>query len=578
MNLPSPRSLTLAVSTTLLAACGGSGDTNAARAPATGAPKAAATTVDANALAAEIADTLQACSYDGAPVKVNAGAAGGEPPADCRDMVATIMNHTGLPQNFDVIEADVPNAAAVILLDDQKLPHRVIAFNRGFIDQVRSATQDNRWAPVSIMAHEIGHHLSGHTIMPGGSQPPTELEADKFSGFVLYKMGASLDDSLKAMVSLVPDGPDGPTHPGRGRRVTAISEGWRQACQQTGGTSCAAGTTVASRTPLQSPVDPAQPVPSAAPVAPAAAPVAATVAAAVPNTATVAATSTRDVLPAPGSTPSKFNRFVYDAFGVLSRDGRERVQQAMFEHARTTGVEVVTLLVDDLHGMKAEDYAYAMMRQLRVGKLDVGNGAVIVVAPNQNDAAIAMGPGVMLENAYALKSDLQRLRNFLDMGWSWCRKKGDCGGWTENFFGASEHVAAGTRHWEWTIRYPDLQSMLDTYQRTFQARMKSGERYEPSKDPTWRKLARVTGTIVDLTPPKGDKKRFISDIHERRVGPAMLVHADNGREVMAYMNPRTAALMPSGALREGATDSFVVRESNLALDTPQFDVLSYDLR
>ena len=28
------------------------------------------------------------------------------------------------------------------------------------------------------VAHEIGHHLQGHTIQRGGSRPPIELEAD----------------------------------------------------------------------------------------------------------------------------------------------------------------------------------------------------------------------------------------------------------------------------------------------------------------------------------------------------------------------------------------------------------------
>ncbi len=139
-----------------------------------------------NLVAAQIADTLQACSYDGSPVRFGMG---GEAPRDCRDMIAQVMAFTGLPQNFAVTEADVPNAAAAILLDKQKLPHRVIAFNPQFIEQVRRETGGNPWSPVSVMAHEAGHHLAGHTIQPGGSQPPIELEADKFSGFVLYKMG-----------------------------------------------------------------------------------------------------------------------------------------------------------------------------------------------------------------------------------------------------------------------------------------------------------------------------------------------------------------------------------------------------
>ena len=143
-----------------------------------------------------------------------------------QQVVAEIMKYTGLPQNFDVLpHPQVPNAAAVILVGDDKLPHRVIAYNEKFMADVQKATANNNWAPISIMAHEVGHHLSGHTIQPGGSQPPTELEADKFSGYVLYKMGALLADAQKAMNTLVPEA-DGATHPGRSKRVRAIQEGW----------------------------------------------------------------------------------------------------------------------------------------------------------------------------------------------------------------------------------------------------------------------------------------------------------------------------------------------------------------
>lgn len=555
------RPLALAIPLALLAGCGGAG--TSAAPSSTPTARTAKAPVNREALAAEIADTLQACSYDGAPVKVDPKTGGAEPPADCRDMVGTIMRHTGLPQNFDVVEADVPNAAAVILLDDHKLPHRVIAFNPKFMDVVRAATKGDRWAPVSVLAHEIGHHLSGHTIMPGGSQPPTELEADKFSGFVLYKMGASLDDSLAAMRALVPEGPDGPTHPGRGKRVAAITDGWKEACMQQGSRGCTGGESVAS-TPAQSPVDDA-PTPRPAPIA-------------VPTTPTTAAVARgADVLPAPGSTPSKFNRFVYDEFGMLDPAEKQRMETRMFQLARDTGVEVVTLLVDDLHGMSAQDYAWAMMRQLRVGKLDVGNGAVLVAAPQQNEAAIAMGPGVMLELRDYLDLDTGRLRSFNQLGWPTCRKYGHCEAWTEQFFGATKHIADMTKHWEWTIRYPSLQAMQQVYNAGLKSRMADGARYDPNTDPTWRKIARIEATVTDLA-PTGGVKSGLNDISIKRIGPALRARTADGQDIVLYMDPHTAGLQPAGALQVGRRYSFVAREQFIGGTPPQFAVLSYDLR
>lgn len=191
-------------------------------------------------LAAELAAALQACSYDGSPVTfsppdLSKGGSSG------KQVVAEIMRYTGLPANFVVVEGKVPNAAAVIMAGPDKVPRRVIAYNPTFMGEVIRATQANNWAPVSIMAHEIGHHLSGHTIVAGGSQPPIELESDKFSGFVLYKMGAPLKDAQNAIATLIPEA-DGQTHPGRKKRLAAVANGWIEACElQGGGAQCQTG-------------------------------------------------------------------------------------------------------------------------------------------------------------------------------------------------------------------------------------------------------------------------------------------------------------------------------------------------
>ena len=127
------------------------------------------------------------------------------------------------PVEFVVTAGPVTNAAALVMLDEARVPRRVIAFNPDFINSTRQQTQGNAWAPVSIMAHEIGHHLSGHTITEGGSRPQIELEADKFSGFVLQKMGASLADATKAILTFGSE-TDQATHPGRDRRASAIAQ------------------------------------------------------------------------------------------------------------------------------------------------------------------------------------------------------------------------------------------------------------------------------------------------------------------------------------------------------------------
>lgn len=74
-------------------------------------------------------------------------------------------------------------------------------------------------------------YLNGHTLIPGGSRPPTELEADSFSGFVLYKMGANLEEAQAAMNAIASE-KGSETHPPKRSRLAAIESGWTKAKDQ----------------------------------------------------------------------------------------------------------------------------------------------------------------------------------------------------------------------------------------------------------------------------------------------------------------------------------------------------------
>ena len=511
------------------------------------AQKTAATAKPSKAqLVAELAATLQACSYDGSPVAfsppdLSKGGSSG------KQVVAEIMKYTGLPANFVVVEGQVPNAAAVIMAGPDKVPRRVIAYNPSFMGDVIRATKANNWAPVSIMAHEIGHHLSGHTIVPGGSQPPIELESDKFSGFVLYKMGAPLADAQRAIATLIPEA-DGETHPGRRKRLAAIANGWTEACElQGGGAACQGG----------KPVGVAQ--------APAAAPSAA-------PAATTAPAAVAQVLPKADTAalPSKGGAFIYDEFGILDPAIRAQFEKQMRDHAEKTGVEIVTLLVKDLDGKTAEEYAHAMIRQLRVGKLDVGNGAVLVVAPEQNQAAAVLGAGVALEMGSHDKGE--QLVRWIKLAWPLCKKKNACGGWTENLMGAADHLRRDTSHADWTIAYTSLGDL----QKADAA--ESGKSVKPQDSKTWRKITRLSGTVESLNPPTGVKSAYVNESKVKDGKRAVLMRSSEGLTTMLYVDPRTEALMPGGKLQEGKAYTVIARSNLLSWnpkDTQSLDLLSY---
>jgi ribosomal protein S19 len=143
--------------------------------------------------------------------------------ASAEKVVQDIMSVIGLRANFELrASSDIPTAAAVI-----KKGSRYILYNPKFMSNIVSAT-GNKWTAVSIMAHEIGHHLNGHTLDSETSKPATELEADEFSGFVLQRMGASLPDAQAAMAAIA-SLKGSHTHPPKNQRLTAIASGWGKA-------------------------------------------------------------------------------------------------------------------------------------------------------------------------------------------------------------------------------------------------------------------------------------------------------------------------------------------------------------
>jgi hypothetical protein len=129
-----------------------------------------------------------------------------------------ITDASGISQNFTLLAADIPNAAAVIMYNK-----RYILYNQTFIYNI--SQRINYWASLSILAHEVGHHLNGHSLIPGGSRPSLELEADMFSGFILGRLGADLEQAQSAINNVAPIN-NSNSHPGRSARLAAVANGW----------------------------------------------------------------------------------------------------------------------------------------------------------------------------------------------------------------------------------------------------------------------------------------------------------------------------------------------------------------
>lgn len=135
-------------------------------------------------------DMSHSCNYHGGTVP-NQQIYGFASDREAEAIVKRILSYSGLEPNFEIKAANVPNAAAAL---DRSGQHRLILYNQDFMERIKQRTSTD-WAAISILAHEIGHHLQGHTLRPGGSRPPSELEADKYSGFVVGMLGGTLDDA-----------------------------------------------------------------------------------------------------------------------------------------------------------------------------------------------------------------------------------------------------------------------------------------------------------------------------------------------------------------------------------------------
>jgi hypothetical protein len=142
---------------------------------------------------------------------------------EAEDEVAHIVHYTGLTQNFQIVEnSNISTAIAYI-----RKKQRYIAYNPKFMLRVKDRTKSD-WGAICVLAHEIGHHLSGNTLIKGKNNLQEELDADKFSGFIMCKMGASLEEA-KSVINLVELNSNPETHPPKIQRLVAITEGWLDA-------------------------------------------------------------------------------------------------------------------------------------------------------------------------------------------------------------------------------------------------------------------------------------------------------------------------------------------------------------
>jgi tetratricopeptide (TPR) repeat protein len=149
------------------------------------------------------------------------------------EAVNKILSVSGLSKRFVLFScSEIDNCLAVSYKGV-----RYILYDPLFMSEIADAT--NEWTKLSILAHEIGHHVNGHSLdlilfATETVYSPTleesrlmELEADEFSGLILYKLGASLEEAQSAIKLISTSNDDTfSTHPNRDKRLKAIENGY----------------------------------------------------------------------------------------------------------------------------------------------------------------------------------------------------------------------------------------------------------------------------------------------------------------------------------------------------------------
>src|SRR4030095_5643640 len=102
---------------------------------------------------------------------------------EARDILRNMLESIQWQENFSIREQNgIRNAYATIINSV-----RWIVYDNDFLEDI-AASPARKWASISVLAHEMGHHYHNHVVNSGGSTPPKELEADNFSGFVMAKL------------------------------------------------------------------------------------------------------------------------------------------------------------------------------------------------------------------------------------------------------------------------------------------------------------------------------------------------------------------------------------------------------
>ena len=172
--------------------------------------------------AQQVLKIKHSCSFDGSETETEHYI--DNPSKEANRIVEKIMRANVLPQNFIIKAANCKNALAT-----SEGVNRYILYSTHFLENFKKEA-NTQWAAYSVLAHEIGHHLSNHNLgeTDAKKRKIQELQADKFAGGVLLRLGATLDQAQAGIRTFSLES-ETTTHPNKNARLEAVAQGWKQA-------------------------------------------------------------------------------------------------------------------------------------------------------------------------------------------------------------------------------------------------------------------------------------------------------------------------------------------------------------
>lgn len=146
------------------------------------------------------------------------------------DALTALTRAAGIQDAPKIYQGDVSTAIAAIL--DGR---RVIIYSPEFVRMLEQATDREAWVAYSVLAHELGHHVNGHTLGGHGDGWLQELQADYYSGFALARLGASREDARAALLAwsdVTSEVAGTVDHPPLEARLEHVDKGWREGAAQ----------------------------------------------------------------------------------------------------------------------------------------------------------------------------------------------------------------------------------------------------------------------------------------------------------------------------------------------------------